>query len=161
MRLFALIKLAVPVLLVYLALSNNLEWRNIVTGVLLTVLLFLLLRPRVEPISLRQLVISGFSLILYVLVIAWDVFRNGLVVARIVLSPRLPIKPGVIAVDSETRSPLLQALSAHAITISPGEMVMEIDKRGTLYTHCLNLEHSEALAQVAQRSRLALVARVF
>ncbi|MCK7481749.1 MAG: Na+/H+ antiporter subunit E [Candidatus Moduliflexus flocculans] len=32
---------------------------------------------------------------------------------------------------------------AHAITLSPGEMVVAIDDEGVMYTHCLNVDDSE------------------
>lgn len=161
MKIITWFKIAVPIFLAYLALSNNLAWNNVAVGAVVTVVVMLLIRPKLEPITPAQMFRSFMKLLVYIVVVAWDVLINGIVVARIVISPNVSIRPGVIAVDSQTRSPLLQAVSAHAITISPGEMVMEMDKSGRLYTHCLNIDRSAPQVAAAQRRRLELVADVF
>ena len=68
---------------------------------------------------------------------------GGLFVARIILRRELQIDPGIIAVPSGCDSELASALSAHAISLSPGELVVEIDELGVMYTHALDITRSE------------------
>jgi multicomponent Na+:H+ antiporter subunit E len=53
------------------------------------------------------------------------------------------------------------ALSAHAITLAPGEMVVEIDERGVMYTSCLDKTNSEKYTEDAQRMRKNLLQKIF
>jgi multicomponent Na+:H+ antiporter subunit E len=82
----------------------------------------------------------------YIFILLVDIMRNGLQVARIVLTPSLPIKPGIITIPSHCDTELGTALTAHAITVSPGELVVEVGEDGTMYTHCLDAVVSEVEA---------------
>ena len=97
----------------------------------------------------------------YVLIVTRDVILSGLQVARLVLDPSLPIRPGIIAIPSLCQSELATALSAHAITLAPGEMVVEIDKHGIMYTHTLDVTKAESYVNEAQQMRSDLLARIF
>jgi multicomponent Na+:H+ antiporter subunit E len=90
----------------------------------------------------------------------WELIVSGLQVAHIVLSPSLPIKPGIIAIPSGTDSDLATALSAHAITVTPGELVVEISDDGVMYTHVLDVTMSEAARLNAQEQRRNLLSKI-
>jgi hypothetical protein len=53
--------------------------------------------------------------------------------SRLVLDPALPVKPGIIAIPSDCDLGLAADLSAHAITLAPGEKAVEIGRDGTMY----------------------------
>lgn len=148
-------------LLIYLALTMNLETSNIVAGLLLGAGVAVLTRPTRTHVPLRRLPQGIIAFFVYVALLALDVIRSGVNVARIVLDPKLPIRPGVIAIKSDMRSELGTALSAHAITITPGEMVIEIGDDGTMYTHCLDAVNSSAGADAAQAKRREMLEKIF
>ena len=85
----------------------------------------------------------------------------ALTVSRIVLAPRLPLNPGIIAIPSGSKSALGTARSAHAITLSPGELVVAIDDDGVMYTHCLNVDDSQRFIDKAQSMRKNLLNKMF
>ena len=85
---------------------------------------------------------------------------SGLVAARLVLDPALPVKPGIVAIPSGCDSELATALSAHAITLAPGEMVVEIGEGGVMYTHALDATLASEYVDEAQRLRLDLLRKV-
>jgi multicomponent Na+:H+ antiporter subunit E len=114
--------------------------------------------PLVNLKSLPRFLWAGLR---YLFVVAGDVIRGGLSTARIVLDPNLPINPGIIAIPSGTQSELGTALSAHSISLSPGEMVVAIDDEGVMYTHCLNVDDSERMVADAQNLRKSLLSRMF
>ncbi len=147
--------------LVYLALTANLEWGNLLLGFLVAVALTLLLRPPRGRIELRQLPRSAAALGQYLFVVFFDAIKSGLVVARLVLSPGPPVKPGIIAIPSDCDSELATALSAHAITLAPGEMVVEIGRDGTMYAHALDATRAAQYVQEAQELRRGLLRRIF
>ena len=97
----------------------------------------------------------------YVLVLVYDLIVSGIQVARIVLNPSLPIKPGIVAIHSTCWSEDATALNAHAITLTPGELVVEMSEDGTMYTHCLDASKSEEVLEQAQTMRVELLEKIF
>ena len=148
-------------LLVYLALTSNLEFSNLVLGLLIAIGLTLLIRPRRQRIDLRRLPEAVLALGQYILIVIYDAIKSGLAVARIILDPALPVKPGIVAIPSGCKSELATALSAHAITLTPGEMVIEISHEGVMYTHTLDVTHAPEYVADAQRMRRELLGKIF
>ncbi|NWG34464.1 MAG: Na+/H+ antiporter subunit E [Chloroflexi bacterium] len=157
-----MIQISLPLFIVYLALTGNLEPANLVVGALVAVGISLL-RPQMDlqSVALKRLPRFLWAAIRYIFVVAGDVIRGGISTARIVLDPALPLNPGIIAIPSGSISELGTALSAHSISLSPGEMVVAIDDRGVMYTHCLNVDESEKFVAEAQSLRQNLLSRMF
>lgn len=151
----------VPLWILYLALTMNLELSNVLLGLLIATLISILMRPRPRKMNFRRAPVALLALVRYIAILIVDMFLSGLQVASLVFDPRLPIKPGIIAIPSLSESELSVALSAHAITVTPGEIVIEIDDDGTMYTHCLIATESEKKAADAQRLRIQLLQNIF
>jgi multisubunit Na+/H+ antiporter MnhE subunit len=145
---------------VYLALTANLQLSNIMAGLLLSVLIVLLLRPASKTVDWRFLPATTWALIRYAAVLAFDLLVSGIQVARIVLSPQPPIQQGNIAIPTTCQSETAQALSAHAITLTPGEMVVEMGDKGTMYTHVLDAGHAGENMANAQRKREQMLNKI-
>jgi multicomponent Na+:H+ antiporter subunit E len=109
----------------------------------------------------RRLPSSAFALVRYLVKLIYDVITSGIQLARIVLDPALPIKPGIVSIPSECETEMGTALSAHAITLAPGEMVIEIDDKGVMYTSCLDTTNSEKYVEDAQKIRKDLLQKIF
>jgi len=147
--------------LAYLALTSNLELANIVVGLLLAAGVVLLVRPEPRPLAPRNIPQSFVALVRYLGNLISDLVVSGIQVARIVVSPDLPIHPGIIAIPSQTETELGVALSAHALTLTPGEIVVEIDDEHVMYTHCLDATHAETYINEAQEMRRELLSKIF
>jgi multisubunit Na+/H+ antiporter MnhE subunit len=147
--------------LAYLALTANLELSNIIVGLLLATAIILLLRPERRPVNLKRTIPAAIAFGRYLLILIYDLLVSGIQVARIVLDPALPIKPGVVAIPSGCESELGTALSAHAVSLTPGELVVEIDERGVMYTHCLNATGAEQYIAAAQKLRRDMLEKIF
>lgn len=164
----ARLQIALPLFLVYLALSsktaeetaNHSPIPNLVFGALLAIGISLLLSDRKQPFDWSRFFPFLIGLVRYALLVIVDMFKSAVQVAQIVLNPKLPIKPGIIAIDSGCKSGLAMALSAHAITLTPGEMVVAIDENGIMYTHTLNIARSKEYAEQAQQQRRSLLSKI-
>lgn len=146
--------------LVYIALTSNLQPSNIVLGVLLGLGVMLLLRSPERALEWRFAPGGVFAFLRYVLVLVYDLMLSGIQVARIVLDPRLPIRQGNIAIPTTCETEVAQALSAHAITVTPGEMVVETAPEGTMYTHVLDATHGEEDIKRAQDMREEMLDKI-
>jgi multicomponent Na+:H+ antiporter subunit E len=155
-------QIAIPIFLVYLALSGNLEPANLVLGALVALLVSVLLPVPAGPAyPWRRLPLFVWAMMRYFLVVITDIIKGAIATSRIVLDPKLPINPGIIIIPSDSKSELGAALSAHAISLSPGELVVEMDTLGTLYVHCLNVDNSAQYASEAQTLRRELLSAMF
>ncbi len=76
----------------------------------------------------------------------WELLLSNLAVLRIVLSPSLPIRPGVLAYSTRLTSPVSVTVLANLITLTPGTLTLDVsDDRKTLFIHTLNVEDPEAV----------------
>ncbi|MCA9980706.1 MAG: Na+/H+ antiporter subunit E [Anaerolineales bacterium] len=149
-----------PPAVLYLALTENMALNNIVVALLLGLLIVWLIRPPAIALNLRQLPQSAFATLQYIVVLLVDLFISGIQVARLVLSPNPALRQGIIAVQSTPDSELGTALSTHAITLTPGEMVLENDADGMMYTHCLDAVQSATQAPQAEAKRQNLLKKI-
>ena len=150
-----------PLMTAYLLLSANLEWRNISLSIAITLGIMALLPRSSEERRCRGFLGALLAVIQYVGVLGYDLVKSGLQVARIVLNPALPIRPGIVAVPTDCRSDLGRALSAHAVTLTPGQLVVGIDEDGVMYTHCLDVTDVMKDMSRAQKVRERLLLRIF
>jgi len=65
-----------------------------------------------------------------------EVVRSSLEVTRIVLDPKLPIKPTVVEIDSHCRHPIDLVILGNSITLTPGTLTLSIDD-GRFMVHAL------------------------
>jgi multicomponent Na+:H+ antiporter subunit E len=151
----------IPLWLMYLVLTADLSFSNLLIGLLIAAAVTSLVHPGRRPLDLKRLPSALLAVAQYIGILAVDIILNGLQVARILLTPKMPINPGIIAIPSLCESEMGTALSAHAITVSPGELVVEIGKGGIMYTHTLNIEDSQQQSEAAQRLRVNLLQRIF
>jgi multicomponent Na+:H+ antiporter subunit E len=144
----------------YLALTANFQLSNIIAGLLLSALILILLRPTTDVVNWRFLPSTTWALLRYISVLTYDLIVSGIQVARIVLDPALPIQQGNIAIPTNCESETAQALSAHAITLTPGELVVEMSDEGIMYTHVLNASHAAENVAEAQQMREQMLKKI-
>jgi multicomponent Na+:H+ antiporter subunit E len=83
-----------------------------------------------------------------------EVTRSSLEVARVVLSPSLPISPAVVELTTTEASDAGKVILGNSITLSPGTVT--IDMHGNrLRVHCLTRESARALQELEIDRRTA------
>lgn len=155
------IKLVFPLFIAYMALTQNLQISNWVVGLAISTAIAVMMRPSSATLRPSQWPAALWALVRHIVLLVIDVIKCGITVARIVLDPKLPVRSGIVAVQPHSTNSAVIALSAHAITITPGEQVIEIGKDGTMYTHCLDAESSGRSAEGGQQARLKLLRQIF
>ncbi len=148
-------------ILFYLGLTMNFEPLNLIASLVIALIIIFLLKPNAQSIKLRKLPQMSFALVRYILWLIWDLITSGIQVARLVIDPKIPIHPGVVAIPSKAQTELGEALSAHAISLTPGELVIELGEDGFLYTHCLDATHAADYLADAQKMRKELLDQIF
>jgi len=71
-----------------------------------------------------------------------EMVKANLNMARIVLSPSLPIKPGIVEIETGLKQPSAKLLLGNAITLTPGTMTL--DYRGSnVYIHWVDVKNED------------------
>ena len=91
----------------------------------------------------------------YLPVFFWELIKANIDVAYRVLHPDLPIKPGIVKVQTILKSDTALTFLANSITLTPGTMSVDIDRdNGVLYVHWINVktkDTKEATKIIVQR----------
>lgn len=74
----------------------------------------------------------------------WQIVLSNLRVARLILSPGLPISPTLAVVRTSQRSELGQVIYANSITLTPGTISVDVDGDGIL-VHALERDGVDGL----------------
>lgn len=85
-----------------------------------------------------------------------ELIKSNLTVARIVLSPSLPISPTLVRLNALPKTELGQAILGNAITLTPGTVTID-DHEGQLLVHCLTRVGARELREGEMNRRVASV----
>ncbi|HSA33805.1 MAG TPA: Na+/H+ antiporter subunit E [bacterium] len=134
----------------WLLLNNSLAGDVLLIGIVATLLIALLFRGGRSPVSgfrpTPRAVAATFGYLIFFLA---ELVRSNLHIARVVLSPSLPISPAIVKVRTRLKSPMGRLLLANSITLTPGTLTVEIDGEW-LYIHWVNAEATDIDAATAQ-----------
>lgn len=153
---------ALPMSLVWMLIVGRATLEVFIVGFVASLVLVAGLRPARFPVTWQKLPDQVLALVLYTLLLFRDICLSSIDVARRVLSPDMRLKPGIIAISTQDpqRDPIILALSADYISLTPGELVVEVEEDHLMYVHCLDVDASAATAERAQSRRLELLLRV-
>ncbi|MCL7413220.1 MAG: Na+/H+ antiporter subunit E [ANME-2 cluster archaeon] len=84
--------------------------------------------------------------IIYFLVLIMEITKASIMVSKIVISPKIDIKPGIIAVPLRTRTNGGITAIANTITLTPGTLTIDVaDDRSVLYVHSIDASYPESI----------------
>lgn len=162
------ITISVPMSLFWMVLTNQVNPEGFLVGYIFSLsigsLLFQSLRSETVPVRPTNAPMQVIAMIIYGFRLALDIFLSGIDVTIRVLGIR-PIRPGIIAISTQLESEdenklIISGLSAHGITITPGQLVVDFDGTETMYVHCLDVEESAETIEDDQTQRLAMLKRM-
>mgnify|MGYP002355720262 CR=1 FL=1 len=79
-----------------------------------------------------------FYSVYYVLYFIAALIRSNIDVIFRVLHPRLPIRPGIVRVKTNLKSPMARMILANSITLTPGTFIVDI-REEYLYVHWIEV----------------------
>jgi multicomponent Na+:H+ antiporter subunit E len=78
----------------------------------------------------------------YTGVFAIELVRANINMMRYVYSPRIDIRPGVVKIRTELKSPIGRLALASSIVLTPGSLVLNIED-GVLFVHWLDVKTTD------------------
>ena len=81
-------------------------------------------------------------LLIYVPVFFWEMVKANFDVAYRVVHPRMPIRPGIVAIKTDLKSDIGKLFLANSITLTPGTLTMDVDGE-YLFIHWINVKDEQ------------------
>ncbi|MCP3849416.1 MAG: Na+/H+ antiporter subunit E [Gammaproteobacteria bacterium] len=135
--------LFVTLLLFWIMLNGTLATDSLIVGVVVSLSITLLfcsgLSFFTEFRATPQAFIAGFFYYAYFF---RELIKSNFKLAAIVLSPSLPIKPGIVKVRTRLKTKMGRLMLANSITLTPGTLTVELDDEW-LYVHCVDVSSTE------------------
>ena len=89
-----------------------------------------------------------YFLFYYLPVFLWECIKANIDVAYRIIHPALPIKPGIVRIETSLKSDTGLTFLANSITLTPGTLSVDVDeKTNALYVHWINVD-TEALKKM-------------
>ncbi len=129
-------------LLVWFLLGSR-DLQECITGLIVSLLIVILTR-NLTPVlgDIRLTPRALFIGLWYILVFFKELLVSNLDVARRVIDPKLPLKPGIVRVRTRLRSDIGKMILANSITLTPGTLTVGI-RGDLLYIHWIEIRHRD------------------
>jgi multicomponent Na+:H+ antiporter subunit E len=138
----------------WMILTAQVNLEGFLVGIVISLpLLLMLLRERKLRFNPLKLPLQLVFLVIYTVILAWDILLSGIDVVLRILGVR-PINPGIAALSVQEKDEIIAGLTAHGITITPGQLVVDFGSDNTVYVHNLDIADADELdEQQTQRLR--------
>lgn len=129
--------------LVWLAFTSTFELSEVLVGLFISFLVSVFSYKSFTNTGLKMLSpIRVFNAFKYFFVFILALIQSNLHVAKIVLTPSLPINPGIVEFESKLTSDFARMILANSITLTPGTLSVDvIDNR--FFIHWLEVETTD------------------
>src|SRR6056297_1385421 len=126
-------------MVVWILINNSFRWEIISIGLALSLVISLIFGTYLRIFDELKLTPAslGYTLI-YLIVFLIELIKSNLDVARRVLTPSLPINPGIVKTKTILKSKMGRMILANSITLTPGTLTVDI-KDDTLYIHWIDV----------------------
>ena len=141
-----LFSLWLTLLLIWLVANDSLAPEIVLVGAVVAALLAVLFAPFARVYAdirwTPRVLLNAFA---FLGVFVWELVLANLNVARLVFSPRIDIRPGIVEIKTRLKSPLGRMVLANAITLTPGTLVVDI-RDDSLFIHWINVTATDPVA---------------
>lgn len=132
--------------LIWVIANGTLAGNTLITGVVVCAVIALAFATFSQVYSvIRWSPRVIFYYLMYFTVFIIELVKANLNVMRLVFSPRIDIKPGIVEIKTELKSPIGRLALANSITLTPGTLVVDM-KGDTLYIHWINISATDPVA---------------
>jgi len=140
-------------IIVWIAFTTTFAMQELLTGVFVTALISFFTIPLFTCCTLKILAPKRiFYMIQYLLVFIRELIKSNLDVARRVISPSLPINPGIVKFKSKLPTDYSKMVLANSITLTPGTLSIDIID-DTFYIHWIDVKTTDpekAFTEIAE-----------
>lgn len=124
----------------WLALTSSFDYTEVTCGVVVVIIVSLFGAKAYSQLGFPSLSIKMvLFLLIYAVVLFWEIIKANLDVAYRAVHPKMPIKPGIVTIKTELKSDIAKTILANSITLTPGTFTLDVigDK---LLIHWINVK---------------------
>lgn len=138
-------RLNIILALAWIALIGDFSLQSFIEGFVI-VLVMLVITQQVQEDGSYLIRIRNFAV--FIAAFFWAIAKANVRVAITVLSPRLTIRPAVVAIPLDLETDEAITLLANMITLTPGTLTLDVsDDRKVLYVHTFDMENIETFRE--------------
>ncbi|WLR41259.1 Na+/H+ antiporter subunit E [Bacillus carboniphilus] len=127
--------------LTWMFLNNHYSGISFIVGYLIGLFIIFSLR---RFFSTRFYMYNVIAVIKLVFIFFKELILSNISVLKVILSPKLNMKPGIFALETELKTDWEISILANLITLTPGTLVIDIsDDKKILYIHAMDIEDVE------------------
>lgn len=142
---------SIPLALMWCFVHGSVTIENFLFGLVLSLIVIKPFKPLYrfgEEISLKGAVVHIPKQIKYFAKLIIEILKANIMVARIVFSPKIDIKPGIIAVPINTITNGGITAIANTITLTPGTLTIDLSEdKSVLYVHCIDASDPDGIRE--------------
>lgn len=127
----------------WLLISGSFDWQHFVSGIVLMGILTLFWNQMtVDEVGRTRFSWHQAKLLLrYLFFLTLEILKANFSVAYIVLSPKMPISPGLIVLNYNLKRDLTRVLYGNSITMTPGTITVDLED-DRLLVHGMTKHHA-------------------
>jgi len=130
-------------MIVWIAFTTNFAPAELITGAIVSMIISLLSIRMFTCCKLSILAPTRiFYMIVYLFVFLIALIKSNLDVARRVLTPSLPINPGIVKFKTQLKTDYSKMVLANSITLTPGTLSVDIID-DTFYIHWIDVKTTD------------------
>ncbi|HEY4554448.1 MAG TPA: Na+/H+ antiporter subunit E [Bacillaceae bacterium] len=125
--------------------SSSMSTSTFLIGFLLGLLIIYIMR---RFFNSRFYLYRVMAVIKLLFIFLRELLLSNLAVLKVVLNPKLDIRPGIFALETQLTAEWEVTLLANLITLTPGTLVVDISPDNkTLYIHAMDIEDVDVAAE--------------
>jgi multicomponent Na+:H+ antiporter subunit E len=137
------INLWLTLFIIWLIANGTLASDTVIAGLVISAFIALMFAAFSQVYSVvRWSPVVIYHYLVYFAVFLVELVKANINVMRLVFSPRINIKPAIVEIKTELKSPIGRLALANSITLTPGTLVVDI-KDDSLFVHCIDLKTSD------------------
>ena len=130
-------------MIVWVLLNNTFQPDILIVGAVIAALLSFFFCKKCELFTEMNFTPKGLLYtIIFLGVFFIELIKSNLDVTRRVLTPSLPINPGIVEVKTKLKSKFARMLLANTITLTPGTLTVEV-KDDSFFIHWIDVESED------------------
>ncbi|MBN2668271.1 MAG: Na+/H+ antiporter subunit E [Bacteroidales bacterium] len=124
---------------VWYAFTTSLEWAELITGAIVAAILAFFTYKMSKGGMTIYSPLKLIYLVQYFFVFLFALIKANLDVAKRVISPSLPINPGIVEFKTQLTSEFAKMVLANSITLTPGTVTIDVID-DMFYVHWIDVE---------------------
>lgn len=125
--------------IIWVAFTSTLRSDELIAGAVVAFLMAWLTGKEFSDSGMKNLSPRRiFYAFVYLFVFFWEMIKANVDVAKLVLTPKIPLNPGIVEVPTKLKSNVAKLALANSITLTPGTLTVDVigDK---LYVHWITV----------------------